>query len=159
MGASSSAEYRPGLIVRPLRSTDIHEQYFTLLDGLYENICNFEEAETFVKNLNLYHQIIVIEDPVEKILVASGTVFIEPKIIHDFGLVGHIEDIVVHPHYQGHGVGSKLVEKLLQYGEDMGCYKCILDCSEDKIPFYEKCKFTKKDTQMSYYYATKNQVK
>ena len=83
----------------------------------------------------------------------------KPKIIHNFGFVGHIEDIIVHPDYQGYGVGTKIIENLKQYGDEKGCYKCILDCADDKIPFYQKCSFKLKGSQMSYYYARKNQVK
>lgn len=159
MGLTSSSEHKHTLLIRPIEITDINEQYFDLLSGLYSNCKNFLQAETFYGNLNEYHQIIVIENPVNHLLVGTGTIFIEPKIIHNFGLVGHIEDIVVHPDYQGYGVGTKIIEKLKQYGKEKGCYKCILDCADDKIPFYKNCGFTLKDSQMSYYYDRKNQVK
>lgn len=32
--------------------------------------------------------------------------------------------------------------------QELGCYKVILDCSEDNVPFYEKCGLTRKEVQM-----------
>ena len=32
--------------------------------------------------------------------------------------------------------------------QSWGCYKVILDCSEDNVPFYNKCGLTKKEVQM-----------
>lgn len=66
-------------------------------------------------------------------LVASGTLFIERKYIHAGGIAGHIEDIVVSPSTQGHGLGLRLVKGLRELGELVGCYKVILDCKEEKV--------------------------
>ena len=41
-------------------------------------------------------------------IVGSTTLFIEQKFIHDGGLVGHIEDVVVRKDYEGRGIGMKL---------------------------------------------------
>lgn len=32
--------------------------------------------------------------------------------------------------------------------QELGCYKVILDCSEDNVPFYQKCGLVKKEVQM-----------
>lgn len=159
MGLTSSSEYKHTLLIRPLQITDIDEHYFDLISGLYTNCKNFKQANSFFHNLDEHHHIIVVENSTNHLLVGTGTIFIEPKIIHNFGFVGHIEDIIVHPDYQGYGVGTKIIENLKQYGDEKGCYKCILDCADDKIPFYQKCNFKLKGSQMSYYYARKNQVK
>jgi glucosamine-phosphate N-acetyltransferase len=112
----------------------------------------FSQIEEFYQHLNEYHYILVVEDPHENIIVGTGTILIEPKISHNFGLVGHIEDIVVHPDYQRLGIGKVIVEKLVSYAKSKGCYKCILDCIDDKIPFYEKCNFIRKYSQMTHYF-------
>ena len=107
-------------------------------------------------SLDAQHHIIVVENPTNHLLIGTGTIFIEPKIIHNFGFVGHIEDVVVHPDYQGYGVG-KIIEKLKQYGDENGCYKCILDCTDDKIILSKIC-FSSKGSQMSYYYDKKSKI-
>ena len=38
-------------------------------------------------------------------------------------------------------------------GEQVGCYKVILDCSEGNVPFYERCGFQRKEVQMAVHFA------
>lgn len=158
MGILFSKEEESNLTIRTIRVTDFHEQYLDLLSNLYENINEnsypYAQLEEFYHNLNDNHLILVIEDPNENLIVGTGTILIESKVIHNFGLVGHIEDIVVLPQYQGLGIGKVIVEKLVSYAKTKNCYKCILDCTDDKISFYEKCNFTKNGSQMSYYFGS-----
>ena len=46
------------------------------------------------------------------------------------------------------GLGKMLIEKLKDLAVEKGCYKTILNCSEDNIGFYEKCGFYQKEVQM-----------
>ena len=55
--------------------------------------------------------------------------------------VGHIEDVVVSKEFEGRGIGMKLVRSLLEKAEIMNCYKTILDCKDELIPFYERIGF------------------
>jgi len=43
---------------------------------------------------------------------------------------------------------------LTDTAKEAGCYKIILDCSEDNAPFYEKCGLSRKEIQMVKYLAT-----
>ena len=45
-----------------------------------------------------------------KKIVGSITVLIEEKLIHNFGKVAHIEDVVVDESMRGFGLGKKLLE-------------------------------------------------
>lgn len=91
----------------------------------------------------------VLSDPRHKIFVAilddrvvgSITLLIEQKFIHHGGIVGHIEDVVVSRERQGRSVGRRLVEFALDYARDAGCYKTVLDCTDEVRPFYEKLGF------------------
>jgi hypothetical protein len=42
----------------------------------------------------------------------------------------------------------RVIEALMEAAKDMGCYKVILDCSNDNVPFYSKCGLEKKEIQM-----------
>ena len=89
-------------------------------------------------------------------IIGSGTLVIESKIIHGFGKVGHIEDIVIDNNHQSKGYGSKLINFLIEKSKDIGCYKVVLNCEDDKISFYEKntpenCRF-KISKKVSYYF-------
>lgn len=75
----------------------------------------------------------------------------ERKYVHENGLVGHIEDIVVHKEYRKLNFGRYIIDQLKHIGEQVGCYKIILDCSEKNVPFYEKCGFEKKGYEMAWY--------
>ena len=39
---------------------------------------------------------------------------LEKKFIHSGGYIGHIEDVAVHPEFQGHGIGKALIERIQQ---------------------------------------------
>ena len=41
-------------------------------------------------------------------VVGSTTLLIEPKFIHNGGLVGHIEDVVVNKEFQGQKIGEEI---------------------------------------------------
>lgn len=85
------------------------------------------------------------------IFVASGTIIIEPKIIHGGKNVGHIEDIVVNPNFYKKGISVKIIEYLKKYGIENNCYKIILDCNKEIKKVYEKNNFYEKDIQMVFY--------
>ena len=49
------------------------------------------------------------------------------RSIHNLGLVGHIEDIVVNKDQQGKKLGLRIIEALDYIVEKIGCYKvCLL---------------------------------
>ena len=87
-------------------------------------------------------------------IVASASIFIEQKLIHNLGKVGHIEDIVVSSEYRGYGLGKLIVNTCIDYAKNQGCYKCILDCSTENIGFYQKCNkdFQIKGVELAIYY-------
>lgn len=81
-------------------------------------------------------------------LVATATLFLEQKLIHRGGLVGHIEDVAVRPDKHGMGIGRRLVEYLVGICRAAGCYKVLLNCEEKNVVFYQKLGFHKHDTGM-----------
>jgi len=85
-------------------------------------------------------------------IVGSATLLIEQKFIHDGGKVGHIEDVVVSKEFEGKGIGMLLVTSLLTRAKSNNCYKTILDCKDELIPFYERIGFKQEANQMRYNY-------
>lgn len=78
-------------------------------------------------------------------IVSSGKLFKEKK----FGdPVGHIEDVVTRVEYRGNGYGKLLVEHLLRLSKTIGCYKTVLKCRDELIPFYEKAGMKREGSQM-----------
>lgn len=60
---------------------------------------------------------------------------VERKFVHKNGLVGHLEDVVVHEDYRKLKLGFWVIESLKHIGKLKDCYKIILDCSEKNVPF------------------------
>jgi len=129
-------------IIRELRKEDLWNGFLTTLDSLRQasNIERSKAEEVFEKiNSNPDHIIIVAE--LDGKIVGATTILIEPKFIHKGGLVGHIEDVVVDKNFQGQRIGEKIIKYLLEFAKNRGCYKTILDCSDDVKSFYEKLGF------------------
>lgn len=101
----------------------------------------------FMHRHNIYTFVVVKE--FEKI-VGIGSVFIEPKLIHNISFVGHIEDIVVDKEWRGQNIGKQIIEHLTRFAEGKGCYKIILDCAENNVKFYENCGYKRNGIEMRY---------
>ena len=137
--------------IREIIETDIQNGFLETLDRL-------RKASDLDKEIgkNILRKIISNPDYIIEVveengkIIGSATLFIEQKFIHNGGKVGHIEDVVVSKEYEGKGIGIKLVTSLLEKAKAMNCYKTILDCNDELIPFYERIGFKQESTQMRY---------
>jgi len=130
------------IIIRKLRKEDLQKGFLTTLDSLKQasNIDPKKAEEIFEKiNSNSDYTIAVAE--LEGKVIGATTLLIEQKFIHNGGLVGHIEDVVVEKNHQGQKIGEKIMKFLLDISNERGCYKTILDCTDDVKLFYEKLGF------------------
>ena len=130
------------VIIRQLKKEDIYSGFLDSLDSLrkistMDKEKAFEVFERINQNPNHFVFVAVLDNKI----IGATTVLIEPKFIHNGGLVSHIEDVAVSKGFQGSGVGKKLIQEALDLAKKSGCYKTILDCSEDVRPFYEKIGF------------------
>lgn len=128
--------------IRELRKEDLWNGFLKTLDSLRQasDIDRNKADEIFEKiNSNPDHIVVIAE--VDGKIVGTTTLLIEPKFIHKGGLVGHIEDVVVDKNFQGQKIGEKIMKYLLEYAKNRGCYKTILDSTDDVKPFYEKLGF------------------
>ena len=137
--------------IREIEEGDLEGEFLDTLDFL-RNASGLDKNKTkeILKKIkqNPDHIIHVAID--DKKIVGSTTLFIEQKFIHDGGLVGHIEDVVVRKDYEGQGIGMKLVISLLDVAKQKKCYKTILNCEDNLRPFYEKIGFKKATNEMRY---------
>jgi glucosamine-phosphate N-acetyltransferase len=139
------------MIIRKLNVNDYHSNYFNLLSQLTPTtVPSFDKFESFVENLNKNHTIIIILNEETQDIIASGTLWMEPKIIHQMGYVAHIEDIVVDASYRHQGLGQLLIQVLISIAKEKNCYKIILNCKKELIGFYEKCGFYTNGIEMRY---------
>ena len=94
----------------------------------------------------------VIEDNTTHKIIATGSLYIEYKFIHQVGRVGHIEDLVVHNEHKNKGLGTKILDNLKLLANANGCYKITLSAPSDTEDFFGKRGFRVKEKQMSLYY-------
>lgn len=148
------------LHVRPLASTDYSRGHLDILSVLttvsdpgeaaWKSQFNAVRPNPSSTGPQTYYAIVIVHKPTDQIL-ATGTVFLERKFLRGLGSVGHIEDIAVSKAAQGKKLGLRVIQALTYISEISGCYKTILNCSDDNIPFYEKCGFKRKENEMAKY--------
>ena len=142
--------------IRKMRKSDLERGFLQALDSLRtaSNLSPRKARSIFDR---------ISSDPNEAIYVAvmdakvvgAASIIIEQKFIHGGGRAGHIEDVAVAKELQGKGIGKKVVRALLDHAERKGCYKTILDCSDDLIPFYERLGFRKYSSAMRFDHRSK----
>ncbi len=151
------------LINRPIERSDYSYDLMTLLNTLSHSISieNTPESieayrlgfERFLDYLeeNPLHKVFVLYCNETHKVVGLGTLLLEKKIIHNFGTVAHIEDIVSSPEFQNQGLGKRIIRNLIYEAKKEKCYKIILNCTPELKAFYQKCGFEEKNTQMAIY--------
>lgn len=136
--------------VRELRSSDLSKGFLETLGSLsdVEGLAP-EEARKILKAMKRapLYRVFVASDANGDVIGAT-TLLVEQKFIHRGGMVGHIEDVAVKKGYEGMGVGSSLVSAAVETARGLGCYKCILDCKEELVGFYQRLGFRAHDVGM-----------
>ena len=114
--------------IRQIQENDLFQGFLESLDSL-RKASDLEEnnAKLILKKIRSNQNHVIMVADLEGQIVGSITLLIEPKFIHQGGLVGHIEDVVVRSELQSKGIGEQLVNAALEYAKNHGCYKTILD--------------------------------
>ncbi|MGI0026629.1 MAG: GNAT family N-acetyltransferase [Nitrosopumilaceae archaeon] len=128
--------------IRKLQEKDLFNGFLKSLDSLRKaSDLTPKKAKAVFKKINSIPDHTIYVAVCDSKVIGAATIFVEPKFIHDGGKVGHIEDVVVSKEHQGEGIGQKLIKALIQYAEKKGCYKTVLDCTDEIMPFYKKLGF------------------
>ena len=144
------------LIMRITSITSLHSfnNYLNLLSqlSLMDNtIDNNNKLKEYIDNLPEHINIYVMVNDNGKI-VGTITLLIEDKIIHNFGKVAHIEDLVVDKEYRRKSIGSQLIEFSINKAMELKCYKICLSCSQENKCFYIKNGFNQHELLMAKYF-------
>lgn len=142
--------------LREVEYSDLDKGILKLISQLSTIGVTYEKAkwefdsycEQISNNKNQKHYVIEVDGSI----IASGTLLIENKIIHDFKNVGHIEDIIIHKNYRKKGYGKIIMEKLIDVAKNSHCYKVILNCNPECENYYKKFGLSKKYIQMARYF-------
>lgn len=120
------------------------------LDGVLEvSSLSLKESwskEAFAKELS---------NPLAKYIIAKS----DDRIIGFAGVwiivdEGHITNIAVHPDFRGQGIGSKLVDSLVEKSKTFGCNALTLEVRSSNIVaqnLYEKFGFISEGIRKNYY--------
>ncbi|RKF76813.1 Glucosamine 6-phosphate N-acetyltransferase [Golovinomyces cichoracearum] len=150
--------------IRPLRKSDYAMGFLnclrvlTTVGDISESEWN-ERYEWMSTQGKGGYYLLVIEDR-GRIVGTGALIIVKSKAnkrikyfsIHKLGLVGHVEDIAVAEDQQGKKLGLKIIQALDYIAQRVGCYKCILDCSEANEGFYVKCGYKRAGLEMARYY-------
>jgi len=142
--------------IRKLQEKDLFNGFLKSLDSLRKasNLDSKKAKSVFEKIRSRQDHIIYVAVQDSEV-IGAATILVEPKFIHNGGSVGHIEDVVVRKEHQGEGIGQKLVEALLEYADKKGCYKTVLDCTDEVMPFYKKLGFIHHSNSMRFDHPSK----
>jgi glucosamine-phosphate N-acetyltransferase len=134
---------------RRLEKADYDKNYLELLKQLTTvgDISKEKYETTFDK---MGAEVWVVE--FEEKIIASVSLLLEQKVIHECGIVGHLEDVVVDKDYRKYGLGKFIIERIIKIAREKGCYKLIGDCKSELLGFYEKNGFESKCVQISIYF-------
>jgi len=137
-----------------IQSIKFHEERYSEILNLLNQltlapIFDQDRFNKIIDSLNDNHTIYVYLK--DDNIVGMITLLIEQKLIHNGACVAHIEDLVVDKDYQNQGISSELIQYCLTQISSDKCYKVILDCKDELIPFYIKQGFNHSNVQMSKY--------
>ena len=123
---------------------------YNTFSNFNSNIFSFRKFKKIVSELNANHHILVYIQ--NNIIIGAITLLIEQKLIHDGKCVGHIEDLAINVNYMNKGIGSLLLDHVIELSKLNNCYKCILDCNLSLENYYKKKGFVKKGIYMGLYF-------
>ena len=90
--------------------TFFKEQLIELYSQL--SICETIKSNHFIDFLQRSNTYLYVDDKMN--IIGAVTALYERKLIHNAGIVCHIEDLVVHKEHRNTGIGTKLVELVFE---------------------------------------------
>ena len=140
------------ITIRKLQKNDLDNGFLKLLNSSQNNNIDkltLEQNFEMINSNSLYTILIAI---LNNEIIATITLILEPKFIHDGKFVGHIEDVMVIKKYRNKKIGTLIINKILDHAKSHNCYKTILNCNDNTKIFYEKLGFKKSYNCMRYDY-------
>lgn len=134
--------------IRFLRESDFSKGFIECLEELGKLQAKLSDMLISYKSRKKHGiKTFVVEDKFSNKIIASASLIIEPKFRYT-EKCGHLEDVCVAKTHQHQGFGKKLVFHVLQYAKKKKCYKVILNCNDNNIPFYNSLGFFKHENSL-----------
>lgn len=113
-------------VVSILQSVSIFEPETARIDSI---------ANRFIKNDDSYACVAERNG----LILGTGSIFFLERIRG--GKAGVIEDIAVIENERKKGIGALIVNRLIEYARNRGCFKITLVCSDKNLEFYKTLGF------------------
>jgi glucosamine-phosphate N-acetyltransferase len=128
--------------LKELTKEDLQQNFDSFRDTL-KNLrevggLSIDAAINVLSSINSQNGHIFVAQKEDGEIIGAATLLIEQKFIRQGGKVGHVEDVATRSGFEGKGVGRSLMARLNEEAKKLGCYKIILDCSDENVLFYEK---------------------
>jgi len=133
-------------IIRELKVEDLNPKrgFLQTLSNLSEvGKVSEKEAKKIFKEMKKEKSYIFVAVDGNKDIIGTIKLMVEQKFYHQGAKAGHIEDVITRKGFENMGVAGSLIKKALGQARKFGCYKVILDCRDELIPFYKKFRFYK----------------
>jgi len=131
--------------IRKMKEKDIEGVINLLQTHWITELPTSEFISKYLRDDNI-HTFIAIDD--DEIIIGSASLYVQRKLIRGGSYAGSIEEVIVDKKNRKKGLGKALIQHIIRYAVELGCYKVILSCHEYNIPFYENCGFVVESTTM-----------
>lgn len=137
--------------IRPIKDDDFYNGYMEVINTFtrHPNNITFEQfTEHLAKAIN-QNAVILVAHTNEGRIIGTVKILIEYKLHNNLTKMAHIEDVAVHKDYRKQHIGTHLVGEALKYTDD--CYKVVLSCKPELVPFYERHRFNHSGSTLTLY--------
>lgn len=144
-------------IIRHIEDEDYYLGFMNLINIFTKHPLDisYNEFKEYLKKTINQNAIILVAIE-NNTVIGTMKLLKEYKLHNNLNMMGHIEDVVVKEEYRHRKIGSKLIEKALEYTKD--CYKVVLSCKVELEPFYERMKFVHSGSALTLYNLTSSSV-
>lgn len=131
--------------IRPIERDDVHRGYLETIAALSPATTTTEDIAGNIdwRSRTMHSTTYTFVATVDRKIVGTYTIVLEQKLNRDSyrGLSASLENVAVHPEYQGRGIGAALVKHAVKVAKDYGCYKVVLHCDHSRAGFYQQAGF------------------
>ena len=125
------------MIIREFKKEDINNGFIETLSEYWPITKITEESLNRVLNNDNY--IFVVEE--DDKIVGSIILHLQYKFIHDGGIVGYIDELIMRKKYRNKLMGLKLFKQVIEKAEELGCYKIIGYCYDNTVSLAKRAGF------------------
>ena len=130
------------VIIRKLQAKDLENGFLDTMEGLAPtHLTPARAAKILKKRERMGMRTYVVCLPGTEYIVGTASLAFQIKMFRGGGVVGIIEDVVIHPEHRGKYYGVQLINHLVKAAKKAKCYKVILYCNNKNVTYYEQFGF------------------